>query len=79
MLSATLKGDARTSVSKRGRAGDDVDVRGAVSPTLRRTFTSTRARHRYQGNDSCCAEVSEGNEDDAEDAPDDDEQPVDHR
>ena len=29
--SATLKGDARTSVSKRGRAGDDADARGRIA------------------------------------------------
>ena len=33
--SGTLKVDARTSVSKHGRAGDDVDVRGAVFRSLR--------------------------------------------
>ena len=38
--SRTLKVGVRTSVSKHGRAGDDVDVRRGVSPTSRTVLAS---------------------------------------
>ena len=84
MRSATSEGGPRLSVSKRRRAGDDVDVRGGVSPTLRRAPASishaflrseTVARPRESTSVEQRSVVIDAN--DAENAPDDDEKRID--
>ena len=82
--SGTLKVDARTSVSKRRRAGDDGDKSGDISPAPRRAPASishaflrseTVARPRESASVEQRSVLIDA--DDAENAPDDDEKRID--
>ena len=79
-----LKVGARTLVSKGGRAGDDVDVRGAVFRLLRTVLASilhallgSETVARPRGSTSVEQRLIVIDADDAEDAPDDDEKRID--